>query len=116
MGVPKDPDPAHVAQVLLQLQATGASYGILAYWARSGLSMFRITYSAGFIKTLAIFLAAIIKAYINVPSAAPLPSGRIKDMTEEIRGHWNTMMISLNDVVGEVQVIERMFPSRKSMR
>jgi hypothetical protein len=40
--------------------------------------MLQITYSAGFIKTLAIFLAAIIKAYINVPSASPLPSGRIK--------------------------------------
>lgn len=66
-------DAAYVLQVQFQLHATGADYGYLASWARTGLSVTKIFYSLDLIIACARVLQHVIADYLSPEDVPKMP-------------------------------------------
>jgi hypothetical protein len=102
---PKVPEPAHLAQVLLQLHATGAPKGLLGYWSRCSLTVFEVQPSPSFVAAAAAFLAEVVNVFVHVPQedAHRLPTCRVQDMSKEQQALWRQMMRGLNFEMSRVR-------------
>ena len=66
-------DVAYVLQVQFQLHATGAEFGYLVSWARSGLSVIKIPYSYELISACALVLQDVIINYLSPQEIPKIP-------------------------------------------
>ena len=66
-------DSGYVLQVQFQLHATGAEFGYLVSWARSGLSVTKIPYSLELITACAHVLQHVIEDYLSPEEIPTIP-------------------------------------------
>lgn len=57
-------DPAHILQVQMQMHATGAEKAYIAYWSRTGLSLFCVAYSADFMLAAVHVLQIVLQQFV----------------------------------------------------
>lgn len=97
-------DPAYLTQLQAQMHATGAEKGYLASWARTGLRIFEMPYSYGFMAAAAEVLSIVIPAYI-APDEAPALPQRFLDLSTEAQAAVTNLYVQLGAVVSSCKPV-----------
>ena len=66
-------DPAYLAQMQLQLHATGADIGYLVSWARKQLSVIKVPYSFDFVQAAARVLVHVVTDFVTPETLPRIP-------------------------------------------
>jgi hypothetical protein len=94
-------DPAHVLQVQLQMQATGARVGWIVSFARQGIRIFEAKFDEKLVRSVARVLKSVLQGYID-PEACPAFPRSITNFDAGLQKRWVKMQQRLSTAVSAV--------------
>jgi hypothetical protein len=90
------PDPAHLAQVMLQMEAAKVEEGLLTYWTLSGSRTFKVARSRALVAAMAMMMKHVVEHYVQ--NGARAPPENLDDLGDDGQEVWAGLMHELAQV------------------